>query len=160
MVIGSNPIRPTIGEVLSTLDSNPGTLPLPVRWALHYGALHVCVSQDRWEDFDLDHAEGRFPVTKTKSRHIMSLSLHPLAIFWGSQSWVKFTLKMWPGHMKRAWRMECLGAYKRLRCLCAISAPFAGLLVESGFKYCTITANHVKNMKLVRFITLKTWISC
>lgn len=65
-----------VAEILRALDGYEGTL--PVRCALRLAPLVFVrpgeLRHAQWEDIDLDNAEWRYTVTKTKTQHIVPLS--------------------------------------------------------------------------------------
>ncbi len=71
-----------VGRLLRTLDGYQGTL--VVQCALRLAPLVFVrpgeLRQAQWEDIDLDAAEWRFEVTKTKTQHIVPLSRQAVEI--------------------------------------------------------------------------------
>lgn len=71
-----------VGALLRQLDGYEGTL--PVKIALQLAPLVFVrpgeLRQAKWADIDLDNAEWRFLVTKTKTQHIVPLSAQAVAL--------------------------------------------------------------------------------
>ncbi len=71
-----------VGKLLRTLDGYEGTL--PVRCALRLAPLVFVrpgeLRNAQWEDMDMDNAEWRFQVTKTRTQHIVPLSRQAVEI--------------------------------------------------------------------------------
>ncbi|MDE0250343.1 MAG: integrase arm-type DNA-binding domain-containing protein [Gammaproteobacteria bacterium] len=71
-----------VGQLLRTLDGYQGTL--VVKCALRFAPLVFVrpgeLRQAQWVDMDLDNAEWRFHVTKTRTQHIVPLSRQAIEI--------------------------------------------------------------------------------
>jgi integrase len=71
-----------VAGVLRALDGYEGTL--PVRCALRFAPLVFVrpgeLRHAQWEDIDLDNAEWRYTVSKTKTQHIVPLSTQAIEI--------------------------------------------------------------------------------